>query len=160
MNAVDRSDQILPTCNVLCKCKRWWKVLFSHLIDIAVVNSLILFREHQAKFPDIEALRGPKEYSLLQYREEIVRQLCDFPEYSDPPVHPVGRPVSPHEFESVHMPVFVEERKNCVVCYKKYQVQQRVFSKCSTDQCGDKHMHVTKEKNCFLEFHSREYHSH
>ena len=160
MNGVDRSDQILATYNVLRRCKRWWKVLFFHLIDIAVVNSYILFREHQAQFPDFEELRRPKEYSLLQYRAEIVRQICGFPEYSDPPVRSAGRPVSPHEFESVHMPVFGEERRNCVVCYKKSRVQQRVFSKCSADQCEGKHMHVTKDKNCFLEFHSREYHSH
>lgn len=42
MNAVDRSDQILATNNVLRKCLRWWKTLFFHLIDIAVVNSFIL----------------------------------------------------------------------------------------------------------------------
>ena len=28
MNAVDRSDQILATNNVLRKCMRWWKTLF------------------------------------------------------------------------------------------------------------------------------------
>ena len=42
MNAVDRSDQVLATNNVLRKCLRWWKTLFFHLIDIAVVNSFIL----------------------------------------------------------------------------------------------------------------------
>jgi len=40
MNAVDRSDQILATNNVLHKCMRWWKTLFFHLI----VNSFILFK--------------------------------------------------------------------------------------------------------------------
>ena len=72
MNAVDRSDQILATNNVLRKCMRWWKTLFFHLIDIAVVNSFILFREHQANNPDDEALHRPKEYSLSSFREEIV----------------------------------------------------------------------------------------
>ena len=51
MNAVDRSDQILATNNVLRKCMRWWKTVFFHLIDIAVVNSFLLFKEHQKKFP-------------------------------------------------------------------------------------------------------------
>ena len=40
-NAVDRSDQILATNNVLRKCLRWSKTLFFHLIDIAVLNSFI-----------------------------------------------------------------------------------------------------------------------
>lgn len=74
MNAVDRSDEILGTQNVLRKCVRWWKTLFFHLIDIAVVNSFILFREHQAQFPDEPGLKCTADYSLTQFREEIVRQ--------------------------------------------------------------------------------------
>ena len=64
MNAVDRSDQILAVNNVLRKCRRWWKTLFFHLIDIAVVNSFILFREHQRHFPDNEDLKRTADYSL------------------------------------------------------------------------------------------------
>ena len=37
MNAVDRSDQILSTFNIQRKCVRWWKTLFFHVIDMAVV---------------------------------------------------------------------------------------------------------------------------
>ena len=73
MNAVDRSDQILATNNVNRKCMRWWKTLFFHLIDIAVVNSFLLFKEHQAKFPDNVDLHRPNYYSLGDFREEIVR---------------------------------------------------------------------------------------
>ena len=69
MNAVDRSDQILATNNVLRKCMCWWKTLFFHLIDIAVVNSFILFKEHQANNPDDEALSRPKDYALSSFRE-------------------------------------------------------------------------------------------
>lgn len=158
MNGVDRSDQILATNNVLRKCVRWWKTLFFHLIDIAVVNSFILFKEHQAQFPDVEELQRTSEYSLDHFREEIVRQICGFPEYSDPPVRSSARSVNPDEFESVHMPEFTEKRRNCVVCYRQGRGQLKVSSKCSAPQC-DKYMHVTKEKNCFQEFHSREYHN-
>ena len=73
MNGVDRSDQILATHNVLRKCMRWWKTMFFHLIDIAVVNAFILFKEHQAKFPDVEALHRPSDYSLGNFREEMGR---------------------------------------------------------------------------------------
>ena len=44
MNAVDRSDQILSALSTQWKCVRWWKTLFFPLIDIAVVNSFILFQ--------------------------------------------------------------------------------------------------------------------
>jgi len=162
MNAVDRSDQILATNNVLRKCMRWWKTLFFHLIDIAVVNSFILFREDQAQFPDNEDLHRTADYSLAHFREEIVRNICGFPEYcEEPPVSttPISKKVDPEAFKSVHMPVFTEEKKNCVVCYKESKVQRQVYSTCSAPMCRGKHMHVTKERNCFQVFHSREYHN-
>lgn len=161
MNAVDRSDQILAVNNVLRKCVRWCKVLFFHLIDIAVVNSFLLFREHQHQFPDNEDLKRTTDYSLTNFREEIVRQICDFPEKADqPPVlsTPKAEVVDPNEFQSLHMPVFTDERKNCVVCYKTRKLQRQVYSTCSAPMCKGKYMHVTKEKNCFQVFHSREYH--
>ena len=158
MNAVDRSDQILAVNNVLRKCMRWWKTLFFHMIDIAVVNSFILFREHERKFPDNEDLKRTADYTLGNFREEIVRQICDFPEKADqPPGLSTPKAVDPNEFQSLHMPVFTDEKKNCVVCYKQNKVQRQVFSTCSAPMCEGKHMHVTKEKNCFQVFHSREY---
>lgn len=64
----------------------------------------------------------------------------------------------PEDFESVHIPIFVEGKKNCVVYYKNEQMQRQVYSTCSAPSCEGKHMHVTKDRNCFQIFHSREYH--
>ena len=156
MNAVDRSDQILATHNVNRKSMRWWKALFFHLIDIAVVNSFLLFREHQSKFPDNAGLKRTADYSQAHFREEIVRNICGFEEYMDPPAAstPVG---DPNEFETAHVPVVTQQKKNCVVCYKRDKVEKQVHSKCSAPQC-DKRMHITQNKNCFQIFHTREYH--
>ena len=159
MNAVDRSDQILATNNVLRKCMRWWKTLLFHLIDITVVNSFILFKEHQANNPDDEALSRPKDYSLSSFREEIVRQLCGFPKFDDPLTSTTSKP-APHldDFEAVHVPEFSEKWNRCVVCYKKRRGEVKITSFCSAPQCK-KYMHMTKGKNCFKEFHTREYHA-
>ena len=54
MNAVDRSHQILSAFSTQQKCVRWWKTFFFHLIDIAVVNSFILFQAHSAEHAEIE----------------------------------------------------------------------------------------------------------
>ena len=152
MNAVDRSDQILATNNVLRKCMRWWKTLFFHLIDIAVVNSFILFREHQANYNNITTLMM-KPFT----GEEIVRQLCDLPEYDDPPTSTRSKPVPKlGDFEVVHMPEFSHVRRLCVVCYKQGRGELKIASYCSAPQCEGKYMHITKERNCFKEFHSRE----
>ena len=58
MNAVDRSDQILSALSTQLKCVRWWKTLFFPLIDIAVVNSFILFQAHRAEHTEIERPAG------------------------------------------------------------------------------------------------------
>ena len=38
------------------------------LIDIAIVNGFILFRQHQASFPDDESLKRPSDYSVGMLR--------------------------------------------------------------------------------------------
>ena len=52
INAVDRSDQVLNVNSVARKCYRWWKTFFFHLIDMAIANGFILFREYRGRFPD------------------------------------------------------------------------------------------------------------
>lgn len=59
-----------------------WKVLFFHLIDIAVVNSFLLFQAHRAEHTEIKRLTG---YSQCDFHNEIVREICGFEEYGDPP---------------------------------------------------------------------------
>jgi len=74
MNAIDRSDQILATHNVQRKCLRWWKAIFFHLIDLAVVNSYILFSEQREANSDFEQLQCPDRYNLENFREQL-RQI-------------------------------------------------------------------------------------
>ena len=69
------------------------------------------------------ALERTADYSLIHYRKEIVRQLCYFPEFDHPPVHATTEP-APHPpdhgpFVTEHIPIVGEERKACVVCWKR-----------------------------------------
>ena len=160
MNAVDRSDQILGTNNVLRKCVRWWKTLFFHLIDTAIVNSYILFQEHRRNSPNKPALKRPTAYSLVNFREEVVRQLCGLPEYGLPPAQATSKPAPPPPdlglFVTEHVPVLGEERRNCVVCWKKEKKSYKVQTYCKAPQCN-RYMHVSSEKKCFELFHSPDY---
>ena len=68
---------------------------------MAVVNSFILFQEHQAQFPE-PALKRRADYSLTHFREEIVRQQCDFPDYDHLLVHVSAKPPPPPPSDHGH----------------------------------------------------------
>ena len=94
MNAVYRSDEILAENNILRGYMQWWQTLFFHMIDIAVVNSYILFKLHRAENPDAEGLKRPGKFSIDEYREELVCQLAGLEEYAQPPVSEAPEPPS------------------------------------------------------------------
>ena len=155
MNGVDHSDQILATNTVLHKIMKWWKNMVFHLIDMAVVNGFILFKEHQTQFPDDEALKRPSHYSLSDYREEIVRQLCGFPDDGSPPENTtVKSPASTSEdFTTNHIPVFSDTQRRWVVCYKEGKGDFRVRSYCNAPQC-QKYIYVYIGRDVKRQIHS------
>ncbi|XP_015754845.1 PREDICTED: piggyBac transposable element-derived protein 4-like [Acropora digitifera] len=160
MSAVDRSNQILATHSVHQKSMRWWKAVFFDGIDTAIVNSYILFMEYRRKFPGDKRLQRPARYDLRDFKVELVRNIADLPKFGSPPLYiNLGRPKAPRgEFEVEHCPIYVDEKRDCVVCRKRDGVRRQVYSMCSAPQCQGKHMHITKEKNCFQVFHTREFH--
>ncbi len=158
MNGVDRSDQMLACHNVIRKCHAWWKVLFFHLIDIAVVNGFILFQQHRSREPDNPALQRRSTYTIVDFREEVVRQLCGLAEYDRPPVNETVRADTTGQFDTVHIPELAEGRvkRQCVVCYAAGRGQRQVRTYCSAPQCN-KYLHVGGGYNCFREWHSDGY---
>ena len=155
MNAVDRSDQMLARYNVYRKSYRWWKALFFHMIDMAVVNSFILFQEHRKSNCDNVALQRINTYSMVDFREALVRQICELDEHSVPPANETIRPV--HNYDTIHIPEVSDSlRRNCVVCYASGRGQKKVGTYCSAPQCR-KFMHVGFGLNCFKVWHSGSY---
>ena len=138
------------------------KRFFFNAIDTAVVNSFILFTEHRRKFPDNERLQRPAKYDLREFWLELARNIINLPKFgpSPPPlyVNPRRQQAPPGEFDVEHCPVYVDERGDCVVCRKRDGVPRQVYSMCSAPHCQGKHMHITKEKNCFQVLHTREFH--
>ena len=104
---------------------------------MAVVNSFILFKEHQAQFSDEPALKRTADYSLTDFREEIVRQLCGFAEYDHPLVHVSAKPAPPPSdhgpFLTEHIPIVGDERRMCVVCWKTKRIYSKVQTYCSAN---------------------------
>ena len=66
MGGVDRSDQPIHYYNVLRQTRKYWKTLFFHFIDIAVVNSYILHTEK---------VWNPLTH--YKFREMLVRSLSN-----------------------------------------------------------------------------------
>jgi hypothetical protein len=80
-------DKMLACHDVSCKCYRWWKTLFFHLVDMAVVNGFLLFQQHRASDPDNPDLYRRSTYNIVDFREELVRQITGLEEYDVPPVN-------------------------------------------------------------------------
>ena len=66
-------------------------------------------------------------------------------------------PSTSEEFTTVHILVFSDTQRCCVVCYKEGRRDFRVRSYCNAPQC-QKCMHVSKGWDCFAVFHSKKYH--
>ena len=126
MGGVDRSDQLIGNYNVLRKTNKYWKTLFFHLLDIAVVNSYILFLEMRKLHPGILAMQRPANFGQRQFREELLMQLGKM-EKSDsiPPLIGHVVPAPPKVEKAVdtqmHLPIEDPEghRRTCKVCYMK-----------------------------------------
>ena len=70
MGRVEKSDQYLSYHNMLHKTIRYWKTLFYHMIDFAVVNAFVLYNT-------LALLYGCHTVSENDFRDELVLQIID-----------------------------------------------------------------------------------
>lgn len=69
MGAVDRADHLCTSYNFERKSVKWWRKMFFYLLEVALVNSYILFHIAQEKNNEKPQL------SHLQYRKKVIEQL-------------------------------------------------------------------------------------
>ena len=137
MNGVDHSDQMINYYNILRQTKKYWKTLFFHFIDIALVNSYIIYKELN---PDEKS-----RMSHYTFRESIVCGIQIT----------VTQSVSGRKPAAVsqHASVKMTKTRDCVYCrlvHKKRRRTVRQCDKCDAPLC-------LQARNCFRRFHHPEF---
>jgi hypothetical protein len=158
MGGVDKSDQLLNKYNMLRKTNKYWKTLFFHFLDIARVNSYILFQDWRKKNPDYEELHRNKNYSQLGFTEELIRQLGNIADDAEVPLAEKPKMAAPEviipEVFTSHpiLPGMQNARKNCKLCYLKHKREIKTRTLCTSCNIP---LCLQVDRNCLLEWHQK-----
>ena len=85
MNGVDRADQNSVYYPFIRKTRKWWRKLFFWVIEVALVNSFILYQIHCTQL-------NIRPLTHLQYRRSVVESLAARYLSVTPPRARPGRP--------------------------------------------------------------------
>ena len=131
MGGVDKSDQLLSYYGFSHRTVKWWRRAFFHLIDLAVVNSYILYCGSQ---------QSGRRYTHEQFRIELAKGILmsvtvDCAEGMERVTGPAVRALPPQaRLTERHFPGRVVQ-SNCVVCSgKKGRGRKTTTYKCQ--QCN------------------------
>ena len=119
MGGVDHSDALIGYYKVLQKTQRWYKTLFYHFMDIAIVNAFLLQK-------DLAIGKGEVPLHQKAFRETLAVELAEAGSSSTATPEPPPAPRGAH-----HRPVYISGhstagRLKCRQCHAKTPV------KCST----------------------------
>ena len=148
MGGVDRFDQRAAAYRVLRRTRKYWKSIFLDMLDVAAVNSFLLFQLCRSQNPG--AIPRPNQYSRKAFHANLVRQLAEIDIRAPPPSRgyrpaPAQQPPVDH----LHLAAHREQKKNCVHCRDTEKVQRQCVTFCRTCQV---HLHVTS-RVCFASYH-------
>ena len=110
MGGVDKSDQLISYHKISRRTKKYWKTIFSHYIDIAVVNSHVLFN-----FVCLQQAKKPVSENV--FRDKLILDIIPF----------YGVEKRPHKVSAHKVATFrvyhgsklysSEDRAKCVYCH-------------------------------------------
>ena len=153
MNGVDRADQNSVYYSFIRKSRKWWRKLFFWLMEVAVVNSFILFQLHsQGKTSHLQYRRALIESLGTRYLQQVPprprpgrpRKRALSIDVGDPE-RLNGRPHFPGKSEDV-------QPQQCIVCSDRKTKRRRTLYHCST--CRSKPPLCPTP--CFMKYHTRE----
>ncbi len=154
MGGVDLSDQRMSYYYVGRRSKKWWKRVFSYILEACCQNAYVLKIYGQEN-------KKRKDPSYLAFRLELIEHLigtfCSKGKRGRPrSASPVGIRL---DASKQHLPIIAERHIECVVCNKvrktigasrsslRHESQVRC-STCSVSLC------LNKNRNCFFKYHT------
>lgn len=147
MGGVDKFDQYMSPYSISQKSRRWWIKLFYYMVDTAIVNSYILYKESCNK--------NKKKYiTHLEFRSRLTDELignfsCRKKSTTSPheQINKKKRKLSTNNnFTGVdHLPKFIDKYRRCKMCSTKVK-EKRSNMICSLCE-------VTLCKKCFEPYH-------
>ena len=153
MSGVDTFDQHIAAYRVLRKTNKYWKTIAFDILDVAVVNSYILFTQYRSAHPG--AISRSKSYNAHEFRRQLICQLANIADDAPVPHYRQGKKpksVPPQLIQGLHLPRHAEKEKYCRYCYMTEKTRRSCQSYCST--CKE-YLH-TNHRECFYLFHQRE----
>ena len=153
MRGVDRGDQLIGYYNIGRRSRKWWKRVFSYLVEVAALNAYVLEKHTRI---------GTNKRDYLAFRLALAEELVgSFRGRSR-----VGRPRSLDQLDVTrmdasrgHLPELGSSLLDCVVCLKVREIrrlsrsQYRHESKFRCSVCNV-HLCISKERNCFKKYHT------
>ena len=91
MEGVDCSDQLRCYCSTPWKTIKWYKKVFFHLLNIAVMNSYVLFKK----------LSKQKKLRILMFRDVLIGELVSVDLGMEQPMKTSGSSITLAEYETV-----------------------------------------------------------
>ena len=162
MGGVDLADMLIQLYRIEVKTTRWYIKVFWHMVDIAKVNSWLLYRRHQNQLNI--PLKKPK--TLANFTKEIAAGLmhtnkslteakgCGRPKRSSIEASrhggkkpAIATPCSDVRFDQYgHWPIPTQDKKRCRLCQS--------YSRITCEKCGI-HLCLNGSRNCFKTFHHK-----
>lgn len=139
MGGVDRADQLIGLYSHDRKSCKWWKKVFYTLLNMAAVNSWIMYNQIRQK-------KTPFLSFLVTLSEELLAEGS-----KNTSVHYVKKGVTSKKRKlygevSLHLPIEGQTRRRCSRCS---QNKQQTRTKTLCQQCD-----IPLCKNCFMLYHT------
>jgi len=151
MGGVDVFDQHIAAYRSLRKSNKYWKSIAVDMLEVAVVNSYLLFNTYRAEHPE-EIQRGSR-YTAREFRRRLICQLANIDEHcAEIPKFRRGRPsaaVEPVQ-PALHLVEYTETERTCKYCSRTDGKHRNCNTRCAT--CGV-HLHAN-HRNCFMLYHA------